>query len=239
MIDGRSTSLVRIEQHGAVHLAGEADAGDRIGRRRRSRRAPRGSPAWQARHQSSGILLRPRRPRRRERRVIGCRRRRGACRRRRGAARASRPCRRRCRGPEWPDLPCRVRRTQSRFSRLTIYFASVSRSASNRICVASRTPGEADVLAVAVHRRDDVGREQGGKHAEALDALRPKRVRVGAVRDQHRRDDRVGVLPLDRRSRGCGRAARPCEVTIGSSDSLINSILIAGSPSRRVTSAIH
>ena len=44
-----------------------------------------------------------------------------------------------------------------------------------------------------------VGRQDGRKDAVALHALRPERVRVGAVRDQHRRDDRVRVAALDRR----------------------------------------
>src|SRR5260221_5678880 len=59
--------------------------------------------------------------------------------------------------------------------------------------------GEAHVLAVAVHRRDHVGWEQGGKDAVALRALRAERVRVGAVRNQDRCDGRFRVTPFDRR----------------------------------------
>ena len=43
-----------VEQHGAVHLPGKADGGDRVGRDAGSREHRADRPRWQARHQSSG-----------------------------------------------------------------------------------------------------------------------------------------------------------------------------------------
>src|SRR6185436_21152864 len=51
---------------------------------------------------------------------------------------------------------------------------------------------ERDALAVAVHRGDGVTRQDRGEDAVALHALRAEGVRVGSVRDQHRRDDGLG-----------------------------------------------
>ena len=55
------------------------------------------------------------------------------------------------------------------------------------------------MFAVAVHGGDHVGREQRWKDPVALHAPGPERVRVRAIGDENRRDDRFGMATLDGR----------------------------------------
>ena len=146
----------------------------------------------------AGILLGPCRPRRRERRVVRGRRREQRAvvveEQRAGTARADVDARRN--GVPPLTLARRLRTADDlhvRTAAASAYFeeglgAGPSRTLARLMC--SPSP--------CIEATTSAGQERG-EDAVALHALRAERVRVGAVRDEHRRDDGLGMAPLDRR----------------------------------------